>query len=402
MSHARTLVTSYCFPPYREATAVTAAKRVRELAEPVDVVCNAMDAALSRDPSLTSICGDLVRRFAAVPSPTSYSSWPGIRSYVEMGYRTALRWEDAQGPYQRLYSRAQFAASHFLAARYKASHPDVEWIAEFSDPLSVDTLGGLRRNDLKEDALSRRLRSAVEAAGFSVPANLNTYQWCEAIVFALADEIIFTNSLQRQLMLDACHDPALALRAREHSVVAPHPVLPRSFYSLQSCEYTLAADRVNIGYFGRFYVNRGIGLVLDALRGLPDEVLRHLRLHIFTSAPDEVTGMVAGSRLDQAVVASTYLNYLEFLSLADRMDVLLVNDAVTSEGAINPYLPSKWSDYKGSCTPVWAITEEGSTLHQEAGFAYHSPIGHVSAVQQTLTELAAGRRSHDAAEAMAR
>lgn len=395
MSHARTLVTSYCFPPYREATAVVAAKRVREFGEPVDVVCNAMDAALSRDPSLTSICGDLVRRFAAVPSPTSYSSWSSIRSYVDVGYRTALRWQHEQGSYRRLYSRAQFAASHYLAARYKASHPEVEWVAEFSDPLSVDTVGGIRRNDLNEDALSRTLRRAVETEGFTVPSNLNTYQWCEAIVFALADEIIFTNSLQRQLMLGTCHDPALAQRALEHSVVAPHPVLPRSFYSLKSCTYSLPSGRVNIGYFGRFYVNRGIGLVLDALRGLPDEVLHRLRLHIFTSTPDEVTQMVAGSRLAQSVVANPYLDYLEFLSLADRMDVLLVNDAVTPEGVINPYLPSKWSDYKGSRTPVWAITEEGSTLHDESGITYHSPIEHMSAVQQTFAHLASAGRPNE-------
>lgn len=401
MSQARTLVTSYCFPPYREATAVVAAKRVREFAEPVDVVCNAMDAALSRDPSLTSICGDLVHRFAAVPSPTSFSKWPSIRSYVDLGYRTAVRWQHEQGPYRRLYSRAQFAASHFLAARYKASHHDVEWIAEFSDPLSVDTLGAIRRNDLKEDVLSAALRRAVEAQGFTVPANLNTYQWCEAIVFALADQIIFTNPLQQQLMLDACHDPSLAQRALEHSIVAPHPVLPRRFYSLESSEYDLPAERVNIGYFGRFYVNRGVGLILDALRALPDEVLHRLRLHIFTSTPEEVTEMVAGSRVAHAVVANPYLNYLEFLSLADRMNVLLVNDAVTPDGVVNPYLPSKWSDYKGSRTPVWAITEEGSTLHQESGIAYHTPIEHMSAIQQALTDLAADATPVDPVEAKA-
>lgn len=388
MSQARTLVTSYCFPPYREATAVVSAKRVREFNEPVDVVCNAMDSILARDPSLTAICGDLVQRFAAVPSPTHFSNWPNIRSFVDLGYRTILRWQQERDPYERLYSRAQFAASHFLAARYKASHPDTTWVAEFSDPLSRNTLGEPRRNDLKDDVLSAMIRRTVEAQGFTVPDNLNVYQWCEAMVFALADEIIFTNRHQQDYMLNTCHDASLAERAELHSVIAPHPVLPREFYSLYPSTYQLPNDRINIGYFGRFYTNRGIGLVMSALRGLPEGVVNRLRLHIFTNDPDEITHLVAGTRIEQSIVAHPYLDYLEFLALADRMDLLLVTDATTPPGMVNPYLPSKWSDYRGSRTPVWAVVEEGSSLDEQSGIAYRTPIEHMSAIQQVLNGLA--------------
>ena len=38
-------------------------------------------------------------------------------------------------------------------------------------------------------------------------------------------------------------------------------------------------------------------------------------------------------------------------------------DAVVTEYmGVNPYLPSKLSDYLGSDTPIWAIVEKGSSL----------------------------------------
>lgn len=388
MDQARALVTSYCFPPYREATSVVSAKRIREFGEPVDVVCCALDTISARDSSLTSICGELVRRFAAIPSPPSFSSWSSINSYVDLGYRVILRWQQEQTPYERLYSRAQFAASHFLAARYKTSHPDVEWTAEFSDPLSHNTVGRIRHSSLNDGALTHVLHRAIESRGYAAPDTLNLYEWCEAATFALADQIIFTNELQQETMLDACHDPRLAERARAHSLIAPHPTLPRSFYSLVPSHYDLPTDRINIGYFGRFYVNRGVGLIVAALRALPKDIADRLRLHIFTSEPDEITEMMRGSHAEQAVVAHPYLDYLDFLALTDRMDLLLVNDAVTPDGMVNPYLPSKWSDYKGSHTPVWAILEEDSSLAQEPGIAYRTPVEHVTAIQQVFYDLA--------------
>lgn len=389
MSPARTLVASYCFPPYSDTAAVVAAKRVREQQEQVDVICNAMDSVRGRDPSLIAICGDLVQRFTAVPSPTAFSNWPSTRTYVDLGYRTALRWQREQGNYEHLYSRAQFGASHFLAGRFKASHPDVEWTAEFSDPLSRDVLGKIRHADLEDDVLTRLLRGAVEGSGYRMPETMNANEWCEVIAFALADQIIFTNELQRQAMLSACHDPTLADRVLAHSVVSPHPTLPREFYTLRTSSYELPTDRINIGYFGNFYANRGVGLLLDALRGLPTDTVDRLRLHVFTSRPKEISDLVRGSSAESAVVANPYVNFLDFLALTDRMDLLLVNDAITPEGSgINPFLPSKWSDYKGSRAPVWAIVEEGSSLDREPGITYRTPVAHLSAIQQVLTVLA--------------
>ena len=68
---------------------------------------------------------------------------------------------------------------------------------------------------------------------------------------------------------------------------------------------------------------------------------------------------------------------LEFLNLTTQFDVLVVNDAATTaHHEVNPYLPSKVADYRGSGTPVWAICEPGSVL-ATLDFEHRSDLGDV-------------------------
>lgn len=391
MTDKPTLVASYCFPPYNDTSAVVAAKRVRETGDPVDVVANAMDSIRRRDDSLTTICGDLVRRYAALPTASAFSSWKSITQFAEQGHRTAMRWQDEQGAYEKVYSRAQFAASHFLAARFKVANPQVAWTAEFSDPLSHDVLGGERSAPLETSPLATLLTEAIEEAGFTAPPGHNSLSLCESSAFALASEIIFTNPLQRDFMLEHCHDPRLAERASQIAVVRPHPSLPREYYDIVQSDYQVDESVVNIGYFGNFYANRGVNLLVDALAALKKEDRSRIVLHIFT-APDpgaELAELAQRRGLAEQIVVQPYADFLAFLNLCDRMDLLLVNDAVTPpESTVNPFLPSKWSDYKGSTTPVWALVEEGSCLDGIDEIAIKTPVEHYTAYTQVLTRLA--------------
>ena len=385
---ARRLVASYCFPPYSDTAAVVAAKRVHDRGEPVDVICNAMDSIRHQDPDLVQLCGGLVRRFAAVPSKTAFSSWGSIVDYQHLGLGTFLRWESLQGEYESVYSRAQFAASHFLAAALKAARPGLTWDAEFSDPLSHDVLGGVRSAPAHDDRTLARLRSAVEAAGFRPPPELNAFEWCEVVAFALADSVMFTNEHQRDFMLEACHDPELAARAERVAVVSPHPTPPTALYDAKPSQHQLDPHRRHIGYFGNFYANRGVSGVLDALALLPRPARDRVMLHVFTSKPDELHEVVVGRGLADCVRVGPFVGYLEFLALSRRMDCLLVNDAVSPPGAPNPFLPSKWSDYRGSGTPVWGVVEEGSALDGQP-LDHRSPIEHTSAAVQVLRRISA-------------
>ncbi|WP_114201800.1 hypothetical protein [Janibacter anophelis] len=386
---ASTLVASYCFPPYSDTAAVVAAKRVREQGQAVDVIYNAMDSVRTPDPSLLSLCGGLVRRFAAIPSPTHFSKWGPVTAFTRLGLDQALEWEEEQEPYERLYSRAHFSASHILGAAYALARPEVRWTAEFSDPLSHDVLGRVRRADVTDNALSAQLRRDVAARGFHLPGD-NVFEWAEVLPFVLADELIFTNPNQRDIMLERCHDPQLAELAATKATVSPHPTLPREYYHGVDSGYELAEGRKHIGYFGNFYANRSMQTVVDALGAMPAQLRAKVTVHVFTNKVAQLQQDPEIVALGDSMVVRPYAQFLEFLNLCTKMDCLLVNDAVTpAEVGVNPFLPSKISDYKGSGTPVWGIVEPGSRLDLER-LTYRSPVDHVSAALQVLAQVAHG------------
>ena len=387
-----TVVASYCFPPFSDAAGIVAAKRVRVAGDRVDVICNEMDRVRKRDASLTRITGELVERYTALKTPTSFSRWRSVSTYVNAGSEVFQRWERERGPYAKAYSRAQFSASNILGARIKTLRPDIAWTAEFSDPLSHGVTGDVRYASVPDGAVLREWGLQLAELGYAAPVGDNLHEWCEMRTYALADRIIFTNEAQRDVMLSYCGDQKLAERAARHSIVAPHPTLPRKFYSMVPSKYKLPAGKVNIGYFGKFYPNRGPGLILDALAGLPSHVRERVAVHVFTSVPEELKELTAAKKVTDVVRVNPYRDYLEFLNLADRMDVLLLNDAVTPPGGTNPFLPSKWSDYKGTNTPVWGIIEEGSPLDAVSGITYRTPVEHVSAIQLTLAKIVADLR----------
>ena len=81
---------------------------------------------------------------------------------------------------------------------------------------------------------------------------------------------------------------------------------------------------------------------------------------------------------------------------AARVDVLIVNDAHTvGIHERNPYLPSKWSDYAGSGTPVWGIVEPGSVLSKQP-LEHRSELDDVAGALKVLAELIAGAGSRGA------
>lgn len=395
------VVASYCFPPYNDTSGIVAAKRVLSANERVDVISNRMDGVRKLDTSLVQIVGGLIDRHAALNTPTGFASWRSVSTYASTGSELFQRWEHDRGPYAEVYSRAQFAASHVLGAKIKTLRPDIVWTAEFSDPLSHGATGDVRYASVTDRAVLSEWGQQLADLGYASPLSDNLHEWVETRSYALADSIVFTNQAQQKFMLSHCGDRRLAERVAERSIISPHPTLPRKFYSMVPSSYPLPTDKVNIGYFGKFYPNRGPGLILDALAGLPPHVRKHLLIHAFTSTPEELKELTAAKKVSGVVRVNPYRDYLEFLNLADRMDVLLLNDAVTPPGGTNPFLPSKWSDYKGADTPVWGIIEEGSPLDAVSGIAYRTPVEHVSAIQLTLAQIAADLSSPNRAGALA-
>lgn len=399
---ARRLVVSYCFAPYVDTSGTVAAKRVCLRGEPVDLIQNDMGRLRGTDPGLELIAGDLVRRRAALPTVTRFSSWVSVREWCEAGLEQVERWRvesmsrdeippGADLPWSTMYSRSHFVASHFLAALVKSEHPEIRWEAEFSDPCSRDATGDRRYAELRNDELLERFRDVLRDAGVTPPDSDNVYEWAETLVFALADDIQFTNENQAGYMIGYCQDPELARRARRHTATTHHPVLPERFYGMAEAPLDLEPSRVHVGYFGNFYGQQSPIAALQGMALLDPELRKGVKLHIFTAPTAPLARRVRELKVEDAVDVQRFLPFLQFLAMAKRMDVLLVVDYPLPQDATrNPFLLSKWGDYKGSGTAIWGILEESSILSamNDPSLCYRTPVGHVVAAAQLLSQLA--------------
>ncbi len=402
-SPARRLVIAYCFVPYVDTSGTVAAKRVCLRGEPVDVIQNEMSRIRTTDPGLELVADGQVRRRAILETPSYFSSWHSIEAWCEEGLAQVDAWaeeSDLAGhllpsglPWSSLYSRSHFVASHFLAAVVKAKHPELHWEAEFSDPCSADATGAERYAPMTAGPLWDQLRSMLLEAGWQPPDSDNVFEWAEVLVYAFADEMLFTNAQQAEYMADRCGDKDLAARVRQRAVSGHHPMLPDKFYSMDVAPLALDPTVLHIAYFGNFYGKQSPVAAVEGMALLPADLRARLRLHIFTQPTDRLKAHVENLGLEESVRVEEFLPFLQFLDAARRMDLLLVVDYPLPRGARkNPFLLSKWGDYRGSGTPVWGILEESSTLSasSDPALQFRTPVGHATAASQLLSQLARG------------
>lgn len=363
---ADTLVVSYCFAPDVDTAGVVAAKRIREYGRPVDVVSNNMGTRRIKDDRLRLLCSDLVGHAIAINAPVSFRNWPLVKQFVDGVLVEAKQLSKRRGrDYSHLYSRVMWPASHFAAAAYKAEHPSVHWRAEFSDPILMDIEGNRRQGDIDETWVnSLGVRRVARRLGVKLPKRGGFFFWCEYLPYLLADELVFTNKLQLEYMLSYVTNARVKQLVREKAIIKPHPTLGKEYYDLAKPDICCDPACFNIAYFGSFYKNRGLGDVLDAINRLRAEPgIMNIRLYVYTSQGEEIRQHKDYEGIRDFVIIRDLVGYLEFLSLLRQFDCLVVTDTVTAgQKIVNPYLPSKASDYMGSGRPVWAIVEPRSSL----------------------------------------
>jgi len=379
------LVISYCHPPFVDTSAVVSAKRVFEFNEICDVICADMSTVRSINPELSKINRHLVRDSFVLSINPTFGGWSGIYEFS-----SAIESLVNDKTYESVYSRSFWPASHFAAFEYKRLHPEVKWIAEFSDPIILDIEGNTRKADISDEWVKQVVKDF--GLDYSLEQEDNLYVWCELIVYLFADEIIFTCENQRKIMLDKFPHQDNIIAAKDRSEIIPHPTLPREYYESNKSNYQLDSDKVNFAYFGAFYKTRRLDDLIEALRSYnvnraDYKDLKKPLIHIFTEQTDSAHEMIQEEGLEDYFLVNPYVNYFEFLSISKNMDVLIVNDANARKVFnVNPYLPATISDYVGSNSAIWSFYEEGSAISKLKTVQYLTKIDSNQSYE-TLSEI---------------
>ncbi|MEH7348648.1 glycosyltransferase [Gottfriedia acidiceleris] len=394
-TNERTLVISYCFPPYVDTSGIVMAKRIIEQKEVVDVVYNNMSNNREIDFRLNPMVDTFISKRVEISSKTSFRNWFYIRSFVTQAMKEIKKLEVKNGVYQVVKSRVIWPGSNFLAFKYKVKNPSVKWIAEFSDPVLFDINSNKRDSPIYDPGFILIAKSLLKKKGLPIPNNKNVFFWCEYLAYAFADEVIFTNENQMQYMLETFPLKEMKDIIRKKAKIKNQSTLPKKYYEAIPSQYEVDKELVNIAYFGTFYSKRKINELIEGLKKVSEQSKKIIRLHLFTDHKDNVKKELDLLGIDGCVKINPYVSYLEFLSISTQFDCLIVNDAITKDNKfINPYLPSKLSDYLGSGSNIWGIYEEGSIL-SKADIKYKSLLGDAEEVKIIYEKLVSSKISNE-------
>lgn len=337
----RAIAFCHNFAPAVDASAFVASKRLQQLNKHIGenlawtVVTADMRNARASDPMWDMFFAKFQYVNKLVVPGNAYFSEAAQVLWGEKAFDLV---KDEEVPY--IYSRSLWAGSHVAALKYKEAHPDVFWIAEFSDPLYMG----------KENTPRK---ASKEYTGDQ--AYLNTFwQDLEIAVFQKADQIIYTNANQCRYMLEYNPQDA-SYNVPGKSLIWHHPRIDARYANIIPTDYRLDDDNINIGYFGTFYQTRSADEMLMLLDN------QKVHLHIFTNVTPELEAQM--KEISGRIHLHPLVSHLEVFSISKKMDYLFLND-ILFDGEYTPYLPSKLADYLSVGTAVLGMVYPNTPMSE--------------------------------------
>ncbi len=379
------LYISLLFPPSDYVSGITVFKRIAENNHKVDVVQSNFK---SDDFTEFNRYVDEYINNRIIVDIDCKIDWPAcIFKFVDKGIKAIKK------DYKKIYSRSWVISNHFLAFEYKLTHPEVFWCAEFSDPLIYGLSNNLRKHKqmiIDDYDYVSKINHYIDIYnndnGTDYPLiekNPSAYFVAEYLVYLFSDEIIFTNNNQQQIMLNQ-FPVDIKQMALSKSEIKHHPTLDSKFYRISDCNLDLNENNINVAYFGTdYYSKRHFESLFYAVESINHKYKNKLHIHLYISDDKLVKKLIPSD----IFTVKKPLDYLDFLNATTKYDVLIVNDVLTKDNyAINPYLPSKLSDYLGSGSDIWALYEPGSSL-SKADLKYKSDIYDYDACRVELLKI---------------
>ncbi|MDO5604760.1 MAG: hypothetical protein Q4G25_06315 [Paracoccus sp. (in: a-proteobacteria)] len=362
-SPAGRLVISFTFPPFVATAGTVMARRIETDGRRADVISNDMSGRTGLDPALYAAIRPLIGHHLLLDCENDPARPAAVTDFADKAARAVGAPGFGRPAYDEVWSRSMWVQSHFAAAALVVAGKAASWVAEFSDPCRRNLDGQEARTPGDDDWLERSgIAGLLHARGFAVPAGRSLMFWAEYLPFCLADRLIFTNEAQRDLMLSQDDPPDIIARAAARAEVIPHPVPGPLLLSAMPMPEPLRGPLL-LGYFGSANPRRGLGRLLEAMAAMPATLRSRIELHVHGAPDPALRPEVARLGLEGCVRLGAPLGYLAALARMRMMDWLFLNDTARGEGfAVNPYLPSKLSDYRSAARPLLVHADPGSSL----------------------------------------
>lgn len=381
------LYVSFLFPPYDDVSGVTVFKRILNNKRPVDILQKSFNSSNKNFNDYNKYVNDRI----FVDCDCELDEPKCIFKLVKKSMKLIKK------DYKKIYSRSWLMQNHFIALEYKFLNPKVFWSAEFSDPLILNISNKVRKNKrlrIDNSKFVEKVNKNIidlnkrHDSSFSfIENNSSVFYIAEYLTYLFADEIIFTNENQQKVMLNQFPEDLQKFILKK-SIIKRHPTLDEEYYHLKSADLNLDEDCVNIAYFGRdYYGQRHFESLFYSIESLNHKYKDKIKIYFFIDNVKLIEKLISPLKSKDNFIIQKPFKYFEFLNATTKFDVLLVTDVVTRDvWPINPYLPSKLSDYMGSSTDIWGLCEKGSTL-SKTDLKYKSIIDDFASSRSILVEI---------------
>ena len=355
------------FVPYNDTVTLLTYKRLRNLDLDMDVFCfkGKEDRSLVKELEKDEQFKKFHLKY------TTDLDWAVPRNYplrlpVSLVYmhryiNDALK-EFEKGDYKYLFTSIVPGVSHLAGLKIKRKHPEVKWIASFSDPFKHSPY---KKADLSDRSFVYRILFNV--GGFA----LYNDKYEEAAVLN-ADRLVFICEEQRDFTLKQYSDYDSLLKK---SVIYPLTYIPEwdMYEELLDVSHTCHKPKQAV-HLGRLYGLRKIDSFLEALKELKEEdedLKEKIVFHQYSEIQAPDVRKIAEYGLQELFVLHDKVTYQESVEIMKNNDVLVLFDTLMPGAEVQPYLPSKIVEYLMLKKPILGICDSNSPSYRilkEYGF----------------------------------
>jgi len=355
------------FVPFNDTVTILSYKRLRNLDLDMDVFC----FKGKEDPSVMKELrnDENFKKFHI--KYTSDLDWAIPRNYplrlpaglmlMNKYVSDALK-EFEKGEYQYLFTSIVPGISHIAGAKIKKKHPEVKWIASFSDPFKGSPY---KNSDLEG-------RSIFYKIAFNVGAFFLYNDRYEEAAVLNADKLVFICEEQRDFTLRQYSNYEELVRK---SVIYPLTYIPQWKMYSELLDTPRVENRIRQAvHLGRLYGLRRIDSFLEALKELKEEIpdlKNKIVFHQYSEIQAPDVKKIKEYGLDDVFVLHDKVTYQESVRIMKEADILVLFDTLMPGAESQPYLPSKIVEYLMLKKPILGICDDNSPSYRiliEYGF----------------------------------
>ncbi len=221
----------------------------------------------------------------------------------------------------------------------KEKHPEVTWIASFTDPIN--------HSPYKNDERTYREYSLPEKIAFNLYCKYYVDDKDELLAFNHADYFIFICEEQRDYMIEQYLKTETKFTREEllqKSIIFPLNYIPE-WNDITKLEKTTKNEVFTFAHFGRVYGLRDATEFIYAVNDLVKEGYHSFIVKQYGEFRKSDKKLIHELGLDAYFSIHDQIPYKDAIEEMNKSDILLIFDTIMDENEIQPYLPSKILEY---------------------------------------------------------